>query len=90
LCGQLVPGAAVEYPFAAFAASAAPLLEEERHALVGAAIPEFAHPVGPHWTMAGPGLAAGDQPIDPGQVRALEAAEQRLGRDELDVRRGAA
>ena len=37
--------------------------------------------------MAGSGLAAGDEPVDAGEVEAFERTEQRLGADEAHSRR---
>ena len=63
----------------AFERAAAPLLEEEGDALRLAVVAQLDATTRAHRAVPRTGLAAGDQPVDAGQVEAVERAEQRLG-----------
>jgi hypothetical protein len=64
------------------------LLEEERHAGGDALIADVADPRILHRARSRPGLSAHDSPVDAGEIEHLERPEERLDREELDVRPG--
>src|SRR5262245_3397223 len=87
---ELVPGSAVEnsaapHPSAGAGAQPAPLVEEEGDVLRQALVAQLAHPLGIEPAEAGPALAAGQDPVDTGQVQAAERPDQRLAGEEAHV-----
>jgi len=94
---QLVPSAAVEDPAPGLRRRAAPLLEEEGHACDLALVTQRSRPVRIHRPGTRSGLAAGDDPVQPGvhafqhldgsvEVEDRERPKQRLGRDPTNSR----
>src|SRR6185295_2816667 len=72
---HLIPLLTIEKPASGLWRRPAPLLEEERHALVDAAITKFVQPLDPHRAMPRAGVAAGNQPSDPVQPEPLERTQ---------------
>jgi hypothetical protein len=64
--------------------SAAPLFEEERYVRFAALLAESPDPGGTDWSVPRARLAAGNEPVDSGQIENLKRAQQRLGADESD------
>src|SRR5713226_3470273 len=60
----------------------APLLEEKSDAVLPARVAQLLDPPGLHWPRLRPGLAAHDRPMNVGEVRIDDRAQQRLERDE--------
>ena len=83
-----IPGAAFQQPSGAFFANAAPLLEEKGDVGELAVISHLNHPLLLKWPRAWPRLAADNHPVNSAQVQAGQGAEQRLQRQELDLRAG--
>src|ERR1017187_9417382 len=82
--GDVIPRAAIKDAPTCLRCAAAPLFEEKRDVLVGAAVAQFANPFGAHRTVVVARLAAGDQPVDAGEVKSVERPQQRFRRDEPD------
>ena len=87
--GHLVKSFALKQPTGCFFIWAAPLLEEERHARVGALLLNVQHPTFLYWPGVWPRLSAYDYPINPGQVEIGQWPKQGLQRQKFDLRRSA-
>lgn len=61
---------------------AAPLLEEVRNALLGAAVAQLAQPLDLHLPVLGTRLSPGYEPVDARQVEPFKRTQQGLGGDE--------
>ena len=85
--GILIIGSTIQQsPILGFS-HAAPLLEEERHALLAALIADGDDPLPLHRTRAGAALAADDDPTDSGKINLAEIFEQRLDGQEPNLGR---
>ena len=84
--GHLIPLPLLKKPAADLRGTSTPLLEEEEEgdARPLALIPERFDAHAPHRPVAVPGLPAGDQPVNPGQIQPGKRPEKRLGADEAN------
>jgi hypothetical protein len=64
-----------------------PLFEQERHLFGDALVADGPDPVRMHRPGARAGFAAGDDPVDAGQIQPGQRAEQRLAGQEPSYRR---
>src|SRR5437899_3670173 len=80
------PLTAVEGAPASLRGEAAPLLEKERDACVGALIPKFPDPSRVDRAMPGPALTACDDPVNVREVQFRQRPNQWLAREESHFR----
>src|SRR3954469_22764113 len=88
--GFAVVGAAVQLAAGLLLVRPAPLLEEHRHVRRLTLPDDVGDPLLPDRPGAGSALAADDRPVDARQVHVRQRAEERLDRQELGLRPGAA
>ena len=67
-----------------FLVCSAPLLEEERDICGKALVSNIGSPFGQHWSCAGAGFAADNDPIDAFEIDVWNWAQKRLKGNELD------
>ena len=84
---HLVPCLAFQQPAGEVFARAPPLLEEEWDLFLDASIADVDYPVGIHGAGMRPAFAADYDPIDAGQVHAIQRPQQRLAGKEADTGR---
>jgi len=69
-----------------FFAYTAPLFEKEGHAGGEALVADIGDPFGVHWSCAGAGFAADDDPVDSIEVYIRDRAQKRFERQEFHSR----
>src|SRR3990172_4514232 len=82
---NLVPNPAVEHPTVGLGRSAAPLFEEEGHALLGALVADQPDPIGRHHAASRPTFATDDHPVNSVERQAWNGSQERLDREESDA-----